>query len=88
MPTVLQSHGWRLFFHSNAGEQAPTVQAARDGVECRFRLLTASFDLEEEWSYHLAPQFRRQIRQIIFEHFDEIAAAWDKTFEGGADAYE
>lgn len=88
MPTILQRHGWRLFFHSNAGDRPVHVHATRDGVECRFRLVTGTFDLEEDWSYHLAPQWRRQIRQIIFEHFDEIAAAWDRAFEGAADADE
>ena len=35
-----------------------------------------TFDIEEEFEYNCTPRLRREVRQIIFQHFDQIVAAW------------
>jgi len=42
--------------------------------------LTLSTSRQFEWN--LTPRLRREIRRIIFEHFDQIVAAWREHFGG------
>lgn len=41
-----------------------------------------SFDIVEDFEYNCTPRLRREVRQIIFEHFDRIVAAWRERFGG------
>jgi hypothetical protein len=43
------------------------VHAVKGDAECR---------------YWLHPRLRRDVRQIIFQHFDRIVAAWREHFGG------
>jgi len=40
------------------------------------------FDITEDFEYNCTPRLRREVRQIIFEHFDQIIAAWRELFGG------
>jgi hypothetical protein len=33
-----------------------------------------SFDIVEDFEYNCTPRLRREVRQILFEHFDQIVA--------------
>ncbi len=46
-------------------------------MECKFWLNTETFDIEEAYAYGLTPKARKQIRRIIFEHFDYIVEQWE-----------
>ena len=39
------------------------------------------FDLEEAWANGMTPRLRREIRQIVFHHFDEIVEEWNRHFQ-------
>ena len=82
MPTVLQVQGWRLYFYSNEGNEPMHVHAVKADAECKYWLLSDRFDIIEEFAYNCAPRLRREIRQIIFEHFDQITVAWREHFGG------
>jgi len=45
-----------------------------------------TYDIEEAWSHGLSPRLRREIRKIIFDHFNLIVEEWDRYFGGGHDA--
>jgi hypothetical protein len=77
MPTILRIRGWRLFFYANEGDEPIHVHARKAEAECRFRLDAALFDIEEEWSHGLTPRLRREIRKIIFDHFELIVDEWN-----------
>ncbi len=56
------------------------VHAEKGDAECKYWLLKGRFDIIEEFEYNCTPRLRREIRQIIFEHFDQILSAWRKHF--------
>jgi hypothetical protein len=84
-PTVLFVKGWRVYFYSNEGNEPMHVHAVKGEAECKYWLHPDRFDVIEEFEYHLRPRLRREIRQIIFEHFDQIVAAWREHFGGNSE---
>ncbi len=56
------------------------VHARKAETECKFWICPDSFEIEEVWSHNLTPPLRREIRQIIFDHFDIIVEAWRRHF--------
>jgi hypothetical protein len=86
MPTILQLQGWRLFFYGNEGNEPPHVHARKAESECKFWLRPDLFDIAEEWSHCLTPRLRREIRKIIFDHFELIVDEWYQSFGNDNDA--
>ena len=86
MPTILIMRGWRLFFYSNEGTEPVHVHACKGESECKMWLRTDIYDIEEAWSYSLSPRLRREIRKIVFDHFDLIVDEWNRYFGGGHNA--
>ena len=86
MPTILLVRGWRVFFYSNEGDEPVHVHARKAEAECKMWLRTDTYEVEEAWSHNMAPRLRREIRKIIFGHFDLILEEWDRYFGGRQDA--
>ena len=80
MPTVLLIRGWRVFFYSNEGDEPVHVHARHGDVECKYWILPDSYDIEEAWSRKLSPRLHREIRKILFDHFDLIVDEWNQFF--------
>jgi hypothetical protein len=78
MPTILEILGWRLFFYANEGDEPIHVHARRAETECKYWIRVDDFDIIEAYGYNLSPNDRRQIRKIIFEHFEYIVDQWDE----------
>jgi len=78
MPTILQILGWRLFFYPNEGNEPIHVHARKAEKECKFWLDQENFDIQEEFAYNLNPKDKREIKKIIFEHFEYIEQQWDE----------
>ncbi len=78
MPTILFILGWGLYFWSNEGKEP--MYAEKGGMECKFWLDIENFDLKIAFEYKLSPQSRREIKKIIFDHFDYIISEWKKYF--------
>ncbi|MBI4640139.1 MAG: DUF4160 domain-containing protein [Candidatus Tectomicrobia bacterium] len=54
-------------------------KGARKGEkECKYWLDREHFDLEEAYAYNMSPRDRREIKKIIFEHFEYIEQQWDE----------
>ena len=45
-------------------------------MECKYWIGVNKFDIQEDYAFALAPRDRRQIRKIIFEHYDYIMDKW------------
>ncbi len=45
-------------------------------MECKYWIDEDNFDIHEAYSYGLSSQAKKQIRKIIFEHFDYIVDQW------------
>jgi hypothetical protein len=56
------------------------VHAVKGDTECKYWLLSDRFDIIEAFEYNCTPRLRREIRQIAFEHFELIVAAWREHF--------
>jgi len=86
MPTILLLQGWRLFFYSDERNEPRHVHARKAECECKFWLNPQVYEIDEAWSYNLTPRLRREVRKIIFNHFDVIAEEWTRHFEGRPNA--
>ena len=82
MPTILYVQGWRFHFYSNEGNEPIHVHAVKGEAECKYWLQPDRFDIVEDFEYNCTPRLRREVRQIVFEHFDQIVVAWREHFGG------
>ena len=80
MPTVLVVRGWRLYFFSDEGSEPMHIHAVKAGAEAKIWLLVESFEIEFAHEHGLSPTLRRELRRLVFEHFDEIVEAWRLHF--------
>ena len=78
MPTILTISGWRLFFYANEGNEPIHLHCRKADMECKIWLDSENFDLEEAFVYNMSTKDKRQIRKIIYEHFEYIEEQWDK----------
>jgi formylmethanofuran dehydrogenase subunit A len=76
MPTILVLLGWRFFFYANEGDEPIHVHCRKGGVECKYWLDVDNFDIQEAYSYEMSARDKKQVRQIIFQHFDYITDQW------------
>lgn len=51
--------------------------AAMGAMECKYWLDRVTFDIEEALSYNMSEKDKRQIRKIIYGHFEYIELQWD-----------
>ena len=74
--------GLAVSFYSNEGNEPMHVHAVKGDAECKYWLQPDSFDIVEEFEYNCTPRLRREVRQIIFAHFEQIIDAWREHFGG------
>jgi hypothetical protein len=80
MPPVLYIYGWRLFFYSNESKEPIHIHAVKADMECKFWILVDDVEIVEAFSYNLTPTSKKEIKKIIYAHFDTIVDAWYKYF--------
>ncbi|MFA5480367.1 MAG: DUF4160 domain-containing protein [Candidatus Muiribacteriota bacterium] len=78
MPTILKIFGWRLFFYSNENNEPIHIHCRKGNSECKFWINIEFFDITEDYSYNLTTADKRQIRKIIFNHFEYIIEQWNE----------
>ena len=81
MPTILLITGWRLQFWLNENNEPIHIHAEKGDMECKFWVDYENFEIKSALEYNLTPQARRQIKKIIYEHFDYIVSEWNKYFK-------
>ena len=81
MPTVLLILGWRLFFYANEGNEPIHIHAEKGDMECKFWIDIEEFEIREAFSHGLTPQAKKEIKRIIYQHFDLIVEEWNKFFK-------
>lgn len=86
MPTVIRMRGWRVFFYSDERNEPIHVHARKGDAECKFWLRVDEFDIDEARAYNLTPRLRREIRKIIFDHFELIVDEWNRHLGDATDA--
>jgi Domain of unknown function (DUF4160) len=80
MPTVMVLDGWRACFYSNETDSQMHVHVIKADSECKFWLYPDQYVIEEDYEHNLQPRLRREIRRLLYRHFDEIVAAWRQQF--------
>ena len=80
MPTILFIYGWRLFFYSNEGNEPIHVHAEKGDMECKFWLQIEEIEISEAFAFNLTPQAKKEIKKIIYQHFDLIVESWNNHF--------
>ncbi len=78
MPTVLMISGWRLFFYANEGNEPIHIHCKKGDMECKYWLYTEEFEISEAYGYNMTSAAKREIRKIIFLHFEELEKAWEE----------
>ena len=78
MPTVLVIRGWRLFFYANENNEPIHIHCRKVERECKYWLIRDLFDLDEAYAFGMSPRDKREIKKIIFEHFEYIEEQWDE----------
>jgi hypothetical protein len=49
-------------------------------MEIKFWIDVDNFEIKEDFSFNLNPQAKREIKKIIYEHFDYIVTEWKRYF--------
>jgi Domain of unknown function (DUF4160) len=80
MPTVLYILGWRFFFYSNEGNEPIHIHAEKGDMECKFWLDVDELEIKEAFSHNLSPASKREVKKLIFQHFDLLVEAWYNRF--------
>ena len=80
MPTVLFIFGWRLFFYSNEGTEPIHIHAEKGDMECKFWILVEEVELKEAFAFNMNNSDKKQIKKIVFQHFDFITETWYNYF--------
>ncbi len=78
MPTILYINGWRIFFYSNENNEPIHVHAQKGDTEVKYWIKETAYDIEEANSYNLSAKDRREIRKLLFDHFEYIISKWDE----------
>jgi len=81
MPTVVYIFGWRLFFYSNEGSEPIHIHAEKADMECKYWIIEEEVDIKEAYAYNLAQGDRKEIKKIIYQHFDLIIESWNQHFK-------
>jgi hypothetical protein len=76
MATILVLMGWRLFFYANESNEPIHVHCKKGDVECKYWIDEDTFDIQEAYFFGMSPRDKKQVRKIIFEHFEYIAEQW------------
>lgn len=50
-------------------------------MECKFWILVEEVEIREAFSYNLSPSAKKEIKKIIYQHFDIIVDAWINFFK-------
>ena len=78
MPTILLILGWRLFFYANEGSEPIHVHCCKTEMECKYWLDRDNYEVEEAFAFNMSQKDKRQIKKIIYEHFEYIEQQWDE----------
>jgi len=81
MLTELLISGWRLYFWANEGSEPIHIHAEKGDIEGKFWLEVDSFEIRTALEYNLTPQAKREIKKIIYGHFDYIVDEWNRYFK-------
>jgi len=78
LPTILMINGWRIFFYSNENSEPIHVHCIKGEMECKYWLRSETFEISEAFTYNMNSGEKREIRKIIYGHFEYIENEWNE----------
>ena len=67
-----------MFFYANENNEPIHIHCRKGERECKYWLIRDLFDLDEAYAFGMSPRDKREIKKIIFEHFEYIEEQWDE----------
>lgn len=67
-----------MFFYANENNEPIHIHCRKGERECKYWLIRDLFDLDEAYAFAMSSRDRREIKKIIFEHFEYIEERWDE----------
>lgn len=64
------------FLLCQEGNEPIHVHCKKGNMECKYWIDEDTFDIQEAYSFGMSPRDKKQIRKIIFEHFEYITEQW------------
>ncbi len=63
------------------------IHVQKGEIEAKYWLLIEEIEIIEAFSYNFTPASKKEIKKIIYQHFDLIVSEWSKHFlNNGKDA--
>jgi hypothetical protein len=63
------------------------IHAQKGDIQVKYWLLIDEIEIKEAFSYNFTPVSKREIKKIIYQHFELIVSEWSKHFlNNGKDA--
>ncbi|MFM9423496.1 MAG: hypothetical protein RIR06_1957, partial [Bacteroidota bacterium] len=56
------------------------IHAEKGDMECKYWILVEEVEIREEFSFNMTPAARKEIKKIIYQHFDLIVDSWNNHF--------
>ena len=56
------------------------IHAEKGDMECKYWLFVDELEIKEAFSYNLTPAAKREVKKVIYQHFDDIVLAWNEYF--------
>ena len=50
-------------------------------MECKYWLLVEEIEIKEAFGFNMTPAATRQVKKIIYQHFDLLVESWNKYFK-------
>ena len=67
-----------MFFYANENNEPIHIHCRKGERECKYWLIRDLFDLDEAYAFGMSPRDKREVKKIIFEHFEYIEEQWDE----------
>lgn len=56
------------------------IHAEKGDMECKYWLLIDEVEIREAFSHNMTPAAQREVKKIIYQHFDIIVDSWKAYF--------
>jgi hypothetical protein len=80
MPTILLLNGWRFYFFANEGSEPIHIHCGKGDAKAKYWLDAEAYEITEAHCEQMSPADKRNVRKIIFDHFDYFIDQWN-SFE-------
>ncbi len=67
-----------IVFYANEGNEPIHIHCRKGEIERKYWLDSEKFEISEAYAFNMNNKARREIRKIIFHHFEYLEEAWNE----------